>query len=229
MLDGSNLVLTIPPEKRDRALTLLNYFKDKKKATVKQLQVLTGYLNFLNKAIFPGRAFTRRIYAKYAGAVSHQLRPYHHVRLDKEFKFDFEVWRLFLSRSMDKVVCRPIVDLDHITSSVKLQFYSDASANRALGYGAVYNNEWLFNQWEPSYIDAHSLSIEYLELFALAAAVLTWGAKLRNCRITVYCDNLSVVNMVNASTSSCKNCMYLIRLLVLSGLVDNRRVFAAPC
>ena len=63
MLDGTNFVLAIPPEKRDRALNLLNYFRDKKKATVRQLQVLTGYLNFLTRAIFPGRAFTRRIYA----------------------------------------------------------------------------------------------------------------------------------------------------------------------
>ena len=42
----------------------------------------------------------------------------------------------------------------------------------------------------------------------------------------MFCDNKSVVSMINATTSSCKNCMFLIRLLVLSGLVDNRRVFA---
>ena len=31
--------------------------------------------------------------------------------------------------------------------------------------------------------------------------------------------------MVNSSSSSCKNYMYLIRLLVLDGLINNRRVF----
>ena len=40
-------------------------------------------------------------------------------------------------------------------------------------------------------------SIEYLELFALTAAVLTWGSKLKNRRITIFCDNLSVVCMIN--------------------------------
>ena len=201
-------------------------FADKKKATIKQLQILTGYLNFLSKAIFPGRAFTRRIYSKYSGANHLKLKPYHHVRLDSEFKFDIEVWRIFLAHSTDKVVCRPMVDLRSTVTAQELNFYSDASANEQLGYGAVFNNEWLFNQWEPNYIRSCSPSIEYLELYALVAAILTWGRKLKNKRIVVFCDNLSVVSMIQNTTSKCKNCMYLIRLLVLSGLVDNRRVFA---
>ena len=35
LLDGKNLVLSIPVQKRDRALALLNYFANKKKATIK--------------------------------------------------------------------------------------------------------------------------------------------------------------------------------------------------
>ena len=222
LLDGKNLILAIPVEKRDRALRLLEYFSDKKKATVKQLQVLTGYLNFLTKAIFPGRAFTRRIYAKYSGAKNSNLKPFHHVRLDAEFKFDLEVWKTFLSKSVGKVVCRPMLDFSQLTNSEQLNFYSDATANPLLGYGTV----WIFNQWEPGYIETYKPSIEYLELYALTAAVLTWGSRLRNRRVTIFCDNESVVAMVNSISSSCKNCMYLLRLLVLSGLVDNRRVFA---
>ena len=70
---------------------LLSNLKDSKKATVKQLQSLTGYLNFLNKAIFPGRMFTRRMYSKYTdikGKDGKPLRDYHHVRLDAEFHKD---------------------------------------------------------------------------------------------------------------------------------------------
>ena len=225
LLDGKNLVFSIPVDKRDRAIRLLNYFTNKKKATVKQLQFLTGYLNFLTKAIFPGRAFTRRMYAKYSGAKA-LLKPYHHVRLDAEFKFDCEVWRIFLSKSVDSVVCRPMLDLSEAVTAQTRQFYSDASANPNLGYGAVFDNQWLFNQWEPGFVETFNPSIEYLELFALTAAVLTWGYQLKNRRIIVFCDNASVVSMVNSTSSTCKNCMHLIRLLVLSGLVDNRRVFA---
>ena len=92
LLDGKTMTLSIPIEKRDKALKLLDYFADKKKATVKELQVLTGYLNFLSRAIFPGRAFTRKIYTKYSNATGgsnaqFKLKHFHHVRLDREFKF----------------------------------------------------------------------------------------------------------------------------------------------
>ena len=70
-------------------------------------------------------------------------------------------------------------------------------------------------------------SIEYLELFALCAGILTWETELQNCRIVVLCDNQAVVAMVNSITSSCPNCMHLLRLLVLNGLQFNRRVFAS--
>ena len=141
--------------------------------------MLTGYLNFLSKAIFPGRAFTRRIYAKYSGAKAN-LKPYHHIRLDAEFKFDIEVWRIFLCRSVGRVVCRPMLDLSTSETSEELNFYSDASASERLGYGAVFNNQWIFNQWEPNYIKHLNPSIEYLELYSLTAAVLTWGSQLKN-------------------------------------------------
>ena len=66
LMEGDTLTLSIPNEKRVRATHLLSKLKDSNKATVKQLQSLTGFLNFLNKAIFPGRAFTRRMYSKYS-------------------------------------------------------------------------------------------------------------------------------------------------------------------
>ena len=55
LLDGQRMLISIPIEKKNKALHLLNDLADKKKTTIKQLQVLTGYLNFLTKAIVPGR------------------------------------------------------------------------------------------------------------------------------------------------------------------------------
>ena len=111
------------------------------------------------------------------------------------------------------------------TNSIKvLNFYSDVSAAEKLGFGAVFNNEWLCAQWEPNYMK-NKPSIEYLELLALTAALLTWGHELKNQRVKIHCDNMAVVNMVNTASSSCKNCIYLIRLIVLNNLINNRRVF----
>ena len=66
LLDGVHHCLVVPEEKRIRALNELEGLIDKKKATVKQLQQLTGLLNFLCRAIHLGRAFTRRMYAKFS-------------------------------------------------------------------------------------------------------------------------------------------------------------------
>ena len=65
LLDGESHILSIPEEKRIRAVNLLKLFIDKREATVKELQKLSGYLNFLTRVIVPGRTFTRRMYVKF--------------------------------------------------------------------------------------------------------------------------------------------------------------------
>ena len=85
LFDGESQVLSILEEKRFRAVELLNIFVQKRKATVKDMQCLAGYLNFLMRAIFPGQTFTRRMYAKF-NSKSANFRSYHHVKLDREFK-----------------------------------------------------------------------------------------------------------------------------------------------
>ena len=67
-------------------------------------------------------------------------------------------------------------------------------------------------------------SIAYQELSVLCVAVFTWEKLLENCRIVIYRDNQLVVEMVNKTSSSCKNCMILIRKLVLNNLEFNRRI-----
>ena len=83
-----------------------------------------------------------------------------------------------------------------------------------------------FAQWPPLFIVLNKPSIEYLELYALTAALITWADSIQNQRIVLFCDNMSVVNMINNMASSCKNCMYLLRLISLNNLLFNRRLYA---
>ena len=86
MLDGEHFILAVPEEKRQRAVNMLKFMVDAKKTKVKDMERLAGYLNFLNRAIFPGRAFTRRMYSKYVQVIKtgpdSKLKQYHHVRID---------------------------------------------------------------------------------------------------------------------------------------------------
>ena len=78
VIDGARKILMIPKEKRKQAIHLIRLCISKKKATVGQLQSLAGLLNFFNKAVHPGRTFTHRMYAKFAG---HRLQKFDHISL----------------------------------------------------------------------------------------------------------------------------------------------------
>ena len=164
-----------------------------------------------------GRTFLRRMYSKFAGVLMGDslttanrrlLRKYHHVRIDEEFRNDCKIWLNFLQD--DEAVCRPFVDFTKTITARKLRFATDASWNPHLGFGCMFRTHWMYSQWEPFYIKKFKPSIEYLELYALCIAILTWGTSLANGRYIVWCDNKSSCCMVNSGASSCKNCMYLL-------------------
>ena len=230
LLDTINQVIGIPRDKISKGLNMINSIlqlqsksRKKRKATVLQLQQLTGFLNFLSRAIIPGRAFNRRMYAKFSG--NKNLRQHHHVRLDDELFLDLEMWKEFLLHP--SIFSRSFLDLTNTYDSVALQFYSDASRNFSLGFGSYCYNEWMQGRWkEVGIVDSMNPSIQYLELFALCAAVLQWISKFENKHISIYCDNETVVTIINNSTSACKNCMVLVRIIVLHCLIHNVKLTA---
>ena len=194
LLDGKNKVLCLPEEKRVRAINLLKVMVDRRKATVKELKKLAGYLNFLNRAIFPGRVFTRRMYSKFANVIEgKRLRDYHHINLDKEFKEDCKTWLEFLDSNKIMSVCRPFVDLSKSKSARTLDFYTDASASLVRGgFEGYYGTKWMAGCWSKEFLINCKPSIEYLELAALVMVVFCWGHLLKNLRIKIFCDNKSV-------------------------------------
>ena len=97
----------------------------------------------------------------------------------------------------------------------------DASKNADLGFGGYCEDQFMQGAWGRCLFEHLDPSIQYLELFVLTAGVIQWAHKFVNKRIVVFSDNNSVVSMVNSTSSSCKNCMVLIRILVLHSMVHN--------
>ena len=165
----------------------------------------------------------------FSKTVGYTLKPHHYIRLNQEFKLDCQVWLSFLTNpDLSRVIHRPMLDVSQHCTSNQISFYSDASHAIRLGFGCTLDKQWLFGQWLEGFISQQEPSIEFLELFALTAGVLTWEnhLSLTNTRVTVFCDNMSVVHMINNISSSCFRCMKLIRLLVLNGLQFNCRLSA---
>ena len=227
LIDTVNQIVLVPSEKITRALNMINFVLSKikqkgskRKITVLQLQKICGFLNFLGRAIIPGRAFTRRLYAKLKNV---NLKPHHHIRINKEMQLDLEIWEQFVKDQT--VYCRPFMDFSKLYGAEKIQFYTDASKNYQLGFGGFCQKSWMFQRWGKQILRIDP-SIGYLELYAVVAGLLLWVHRFENKKIVVFCDNLGAVHMINSNSSNCKNCMVLIRIMVLQCLKHNCRVYA---
>ena len=218
LIDTIKQCVSIPVDKLKKGVELIETVMSKQKMTVRQMQKFCGFLNFLGKGIVPGRAFTRRMYA-YTG---NNMKPHHHIRVNKEIKSDLNTWLIFLKHP--QAFCRPFIDFSADLIADRSNMYTDASG--AIGLGGICQKSWMHQVWSKKFLAVCKPSIEYLELFAVVAGVLAWIHRFRNRRVILFCDNQSVCSMINHTTSSCKNCMVLVRALVLKSLLENVRVFA---
>ena len=222
LIDTVKQIVMIPCEKVYKAHNLIDAVLNNpsKKLTLKQLQRICGYLNFIGKCIIPGRAFTRRLYAYTADT---KLKPHHHIRVNGEMRSDLSTWKVFLENP--SVFSRPFMDFSKYWYAEEICMFSDASKKSSRGFGGWCDQSWMYGIW-GDFIPNCDPSIAYLELFAVVATVLNWIHRFKNRRVILFCDNKSAVDIINFTTSSCKNCMVLVRILVLHSMIHNVRVFA---
>ena len=220
LLDTVRQVVCVPMEKVSKAINMIAAVLKKKKITVLQLQKICGFLNFLGRCVVPGRAFTRRLYSHF----NNKLKQHHHIRVTSEMKLDLAMWEQFLKHQ--SVYCRPFIDFSRVLVADELDFYSDSSKNPELGFGAYFKNKYLYAKWDKEFIIEKNPSITYLELYAVVVAFVAWGEDISNTRAILFCDNIGACGIINHMSSTCKNCMVLIRLLVLYQMIYNTRIFA---
>ena len=198
LLDTVNQLVGIPLEKISKGRNMLKYILDKSllprnkcKITVLKLQKLCGFLNFLCHAVVPGRAFTRRFYTHLANT---NLKPHHHIHVTNDMINDAQIWLEFLKHPSS--YWHPFMDFERLWSASEISFFTDASRNFYLGFGGYCDKSWMQAHWTPS-CKLLKPSIQFLELFALTAGVLAWGHRFMNKRIIIFCDNESIVSMIN--------------------------------
>ena len=218
LIDTINKIVCIPLDKLSQGKNMIAFVLNKRnrRITVHQLQKICGFLNFLGRAIIPGCAFTRRLYAQLSGNSGTELRLYHHIYVTGEMRMDLQMWFKFLNHQ--SVFCKPFMDFSNEFSAQQLQFYSDAST---MGMGAYCQNSGMFMKWDRKFMKKFQPSIECLEMVVLTAVILAWINRFPNKKVILYSDNQGVQGAVNQSSTHCKNCMALIRLIVLKCLIHN--------
>ena len=106
----------LPDDKLSGCLELLREALTRKTMTLKELQLLLGHLNFASSVVMPGRAFLRQVYA----LTQKVQRHYHHIKITKEVRADFETWYYFLSEYNGRL-------LDAVHTDRAIQLYTDSS------------------------------------------------------------------------------------------------------
>lgn len=207
-IDTVRMLVIVPPDKVQKALKLLDQITSHNKITLNRLQSIVGCLNFLCRAIRPGRVYLQRMIALTRGV----RKPHHMVRITLGAKLDAVMWKTFLMEFNGSAAFLPTVWHDSST----LQFYTDASLT--LGYGAYFAGSWFSGRWPKN---PHNWSIAVCELIPIAIAILTWGVYISDKKVLIFCDNEAVASVLNKQSARCPKLMALMRLITLQCLRYN--------
>ena len=90
-------------------------------------------------------------------------------------------------------------------TSHALELFTDAST---VGFGAVFGDNWFYSAWPPHLIEKH---INFLELFAIGAALFTWGHAWINKQIIFFSHNSCIAHVWCTGACSNKYIMKLVR------------------
>ena len=114
-LDSCLMEARLPLDKVEKCIGILSDFLKRKRVTLKEVQSLTGLLNFACSVIVPGRAFLRCLIDLTIGVRS----PKFSIRLTRSVREDLKVWLSFLSQYNGKSLFLP----DVWNNSDKLSLY----------------------------------------------------------------------------------------------------------
>jgi len=195
-IDSINSCVRLPEDKLVSLSTAVVTWIRRKKCLKSELLSLIGSLSFACKVIKPGRIFLRRL-IDLSTTVS---KLHHHIDLNSSIRADLVMWSdLLQSWNGVSIIQSPV-------SSINLNLFTDASF---LGLGVYFDGAWISLPWP---INVSSFNIATLELFAVYAAIFTWGDSLSNRQITIYTDNEAIVYVWSFGSSRDKSLMTLFHM-----------------
>lgn len=211
-IDAINAQVKVPRDKIQAMTTQIEAVLSRHKITLVGLQSLVGSLNFLCRAVSPGRAFLRRLIELSKGIT----KPHYKVRLSTGARLDLLLWLEFLSHFNG---VSAFLERDWVSSEA-VDLFTDAAAS--VGFGAYFQGHWVQGRWSQDIL-RNQPSIAYLEFYPIVVALKCWALQLANCKVIFHTDNMAVVHIINTQSSRCPHLMHLVRTFVLECLRFNIR------
>jgi hypothetical protein len=218
-LDTHRMEASLPAERLAELLRLVLEWSRRESASVRQLQSLTGMLNFACAVVRPGRFYLRRIInhtsrlealVRRGGASRIRAGVHAPFPLTKAVLADIAWWVDYLPK-WDGVSL--LYELDW-QKAERIELFTDACKD---GYGAMFGSAWFAGAWSPAQMAAarrrSRYSMPFLELHALVQAAATWGPLWRGKKIIFRCDAEAAVKAISACRSRDPGMMHLLRTL----------------
>lgn len=199
--------VTLPADKWERAVDMLQGLRGKKKVTLHDLQCCLGLLQFCCRAVEAGRAFLRRLIDLTLGVT----RPNHHIHMNNEARKDINTWLVLLEHFGRTSIMKQRT----WTSANSVKLYSDSSD---LGWGLVYGDKWAYGEW-PALWKEYDINIR--ELYPISLAMGLFGESLKGQRILFCTDNQAVAYSVRKQTSRSPVMMRLLRGMIVNAIKFN--------
>lgn len=232
VFNSQNMSLSLPEEKMRKLRQELEFFREKRRATKRQLQRLCGVLSHASKIVYGGRTFSRRIIELLKSLPEGNVR----IKLTGEFREDLAWWSRYAKR------------FNGVATMVKhhyqsgMEFATDASKK---GYGAVMYQDWMagyfnsetiplvvekldkaHNHWENVEVQDEN-NINVLELIPVVQMIKRNGINWRNQLVRCHTDNTQVVMAINTGRSSNVSSMSMLRDIFWDSVVHNYHLVAS--
>lgn len=188
-------------------------FLNAKKLTKTQLQSIIGKLMFAAKCVPAARVFMNRLF----NALRKLHRSSHHVRITADLKKDLFWWSKFLPDFNGRSLI-PEVFWSETDSLIQC----DACLS---GAGAVFQS-MAFHAEFPEFIMKQQLHINALEFLTLIVALKLWAHQIPGKKISLFCDNMATVQVINSGFSRDLFMQTCLRELVFVLSVNNVQIRA---
>ena len=148
---------------------------------MKEIQFVTGSLNFVGRTVRPGRAvFTSTYRPNEGGHKQNDL-----ITLSEGVQQDLTIWLYFLEQYNG-------IFIYHMGSSwIKAPVYTYTDASGALGFGDYLNRQWFNGRWPSRDIVDHT-SIAWKEMVQILLSIMVWGNTFGIKIVTFHTDNSSI-------------------------------------
>jgi len=180
---------------------LLADWSQKVCVTKREILSIIGKLQFCSKVVRDGPKFIRRL-------IELSKRPkllYHKVKISEQARADLAWWDMCLE-SHNGICAFPKPWSIEATTIV----FTDASD---IAVGIVCGRAWSIFEFTGKHLWMTKKSIAWRELFAVVLLLCTFGSSLQNQSVTMFVDNMSMVQCINAGRSKDPAIMGLIRAL----------------